>query len=240
MSTSPTQNDTGNAGGLQDVMMNAANSFAPVDYRLAANLMAHPAAGMAVFSAIGFGIAGHMMGVFAGTMAGAAEASRKLPAAGSDISETMNAIIDLAESGMSASDSEMEDDTETVEAVTLMARSGGAAAVSHGSGPASESAPRPVKPVSARAAELMPEDFKQPTGMAKPDAADDLKRISGIGPKLEQVLNGLGIWSFAQVAGWTAEEIAWVDDYLQFKGRIERDDWIAQAGALAAGKDEAS
>ena len=53
--------------------------------------------------------------------------------------------------------------------------------------------------------------------------------------QVEQVLNGLGVWTFDQVSKWTAEEIAWVDDYLQFKGRIERDDWIRQAAALAEG-----
>jgi len=96
---------------------------------------------------------------------------------------------------------------------------------------------RPGGPVSA--AEIMPEDFKQPTKSEKPANPDNLKMIAGVGPKLESVLNGLGIWTFAQIAAWTANEVAWVDDYLQFKGRIERDDWIAQAAALAkGGRDE--
>jgi len=58
---------------------------------------------------------------------------------------------------------------------------------------------------------------------------DDLKIISGIGPKLEQTLNGLGIFHFEQIAGWSAKDVGEVDDLLSFKGRIERDDWIAQA-----------
>jgi len=82
---------------------------------------------------------------------------------------------------------------------------------------------------------LAPEDFRRPAEMEKPETPDDLKLISGIGPKLEQVLNSLGIWTFAQVAGWQPQEAAWVDDYLQFSGRIGRDDWISQAGALAKG-----
>ena len=65
------------------------------------------------------------------------------------------------------------------------------------------------------------------------------KAISGIGPKLEQVLNGLGIWTYAQIAGWTPAEIAWVDDRLGFTGRIGRDDWIGQAAALGGGKARA-
>ena len=87
---------------------------------------------------------------------------------------------------------------------------------------------------AAKAAEpVMPEDFVKPKSMKKPEQPDDLKVISGIGPKLESVLNGLGVWTYAQIAKWTPEEVAWVDDYLQFKGRIERDGWIAQAGKLA-------
>jgi NADH-quinone oxidoreductase subunit E len=82
---------------------------------------------------------------------------------------------------------------------------------------------------------IEPEDFRRPTEIEKPETPDDLKRISGVGPKLEQVLNGLGVWTFAQISDWKAEEIAWVDDYLQFKGRIDRDDWVSQARKLAKG-----
>ncbi len=65
--------------------------------------------------------------------------------------------------------------------------------------------------------------------------ADDLKLISGVGPKLEQTLNEMGIWHYDQVAGLRKKEISWVDDRLRFKGRIERDDWISQAKILAKG-----
>jgi predicted flap endonuclease-1-like 5' DNA nuclease len=65
---------------------------------------------------------------------------------------------------------------------------------------------------------------------------DDLKRIKGIGPKLEQLCHSLGFFHFDQVAAWTADEIAWVDDNLEgFKGRVTRDNWVQQARALAAG-----
>ena len=62
---------------------------------------------------------------------------------------------------------------------------------------------------------------------------DDLKKISGVGPKLEGVLNELGVYHFWQVAEWGAPEIEYMDDRLSFKGRIERDDWIKQAGEFA-------
>jgi Uncharacterized conserved protein len=93
-----------------------------------------------------------------------------------------------------------------------------------------------VKVAKAPGEALAPEDFRRPAEIEKPAKPDDLKRIAGIGPKLEQVLNGLGVWTYAQIAGWTPEEIAWVDDYLQFRGRIGRDDWVAQAAALARGE----
>ena len=79
---------------------------------------------------------------------------------------------------------------------------------------------------------------KKPKTLSAPrkSGADDLKLISGVGPKLEGVLNELGFWHFDQIAKWTEDEIAWVDSRLKFKGRIQRDDWMAQAAALAKGK----
>lgn len=73
-----------------------------------------------------------------------------------------------------------------------------------------------------------PERLKKARGKA-----DDLKKISGVGPKLEQTLNKLGFWHFDQVAKWSKADIAIVDEQLTFKGRIERDDWVKQAKALA-------
>jgi peptide/nickel transport system ATP-binding protein len=75
----------------------------------------------------------------------------------------------------------------------------------------------------------------RPPRMAKPRKPDDLKLISGVGPKIEAILNGLGIYRFSQVAAWKKAERAWVDDHLKFGGRIERDDWVRQAKALAKG-----
>lgn len=66
--------------------------------------------------------------------------------------------------------------------------------------------------------------------------ADDLKRIKGIGPKLEKLCNELGFWHFDQIAAWTADEVAWVDANLEgFRGRVTRDQWVAQAKTLAEG-----
>lgn len=62
---------------------------------------------------------------------------------------------------------------------------------------------------------------------------DDLKRISGVGPKLEGLLHENGVFHFDQIAAWKADEIAYMDDKLSFKGRIERDNWIEQAAEFA-------
>lgn len=64
--------------------------------------------------------------------------------------------------------------------------------------------------------------------------ADDLKKIGGVGPKLEKLLNDNGVFHFWQIAEWTPEEVAHMDDLLSFKGRIDRDDWIGQAKQFAA------
>lgn len=66
--------------------------------------------------------------------------------------------------------------------------------------------------------------------------ADDLKLIKGVGPKLEQLLNTVGVWHFDQIASWKAKNIAFVDEQMEgFKGRITRDEWVKQARVLAKG-----
>ena len=76
----------------------------------------------------------------------------------------------------------------------------------------------------------------QGLGAARAGGADDLKKIKGVGPKLEELLHSLGFWHFDQIGGWSAREIAWVDSHLEgFNGRATRDDWVGQAKILAAG-----
>lgn len=73
---------------------------------------------------------------------------------------------------------------------------------------------------------------------AREGGADDLKRIKGIGPKLEKLCNSMGFFHFDQIATWTADELAWVNSNLEgFGGRATRDEWVAQAKLLAAGED---
>ncbi|SOH95546.1 large subunit ribosomal protein L21 [Monaibacterium marinum] len=67
-----------------------------------------------------------------------------------------------------------------------------------------------------------------------PADADDLKKLSGVGPKLEGTLHEIGVYTFAQIAEWTADDVAYMDEKLSFKGRIDREDWIGQAKTFVA------
>ena len=87
-------------------------------------------------------------------------------------------------------------------------------------------------PAAAATAQKKPRTMKAP----RKAGADDLKMIKGVGPKLEALLHSLGFFHFDQIAKWSAEEVAWVDENLEgFKGRVSRDGWVAQAEILASG-----
>ena len=78
----------------------------------------------------------------------------------------------------------------------------------------------------------------KPVGLSGPrnGKKDELKRIKGIGVKIEDTLNGLGIYHFDQIAGWSSKTVEWVNGFIAFKGRIQREKWISQAKTLAQGK----
>ncbi len=83
---------------------------------------------------------------------------------------------------------------------------------------------------SVRAEALLGDDAEFIRG-----ALDDLKRIRGIGVLIEKKLNSLGITSYEQVANWSASDVERISEVLDFKGRIERENWIEQARILASG-----
>jgi NADH-quinone oxidoreductase subunit E len=184
----------------------------PEQFAGAANLMAHPLAGMAAAGALGLGLAGHAFGMWAGAVAGAAEASQKLF------------------SGLVEGEAQPAEPAARLRLV------------------ASQPAPRaqPVaraKPVASKKAVPAPivtaagdVAATPPAAIERPEQPDDLKAIAGIGPKLEKTLNGLGIWTYAQVASLTEAEIAWLDGKFGLGGRIGRDGWTGQAAGLSAGK----
>ncbi len=99
-------------------------------------------------------------------------------------------------------------------------------------------APEPAPAPEPTAEEKADAVGTRPGGLEGPrwGKADDLKLIKGIGPVGEDALHGLGIYHFDQIAAWSAAEAAWIGTFLAFPGRVERDEWIAQAKALAEGK----
>jgi predicted flap endonuclease-1-like 5' DNA nuclease len=99
-------------------------------------------------------------------------------------------------------------------------------------------APAMAAPVAAAPVMAAQVAAQKPQGLtaARGGKPDDLKIIKGIGPALEKLCHSLGYYHFDQIAAWTPAEVAWVDDNLEgFKGRVTRDEWVAQAKALAAG-----
>ncbi|KAA0698367.1 NADH-quinone oxidoreductase subunit E [Neorhizobium sp. P12A] len=103
--------------------------------------------------------------------------------------------------------------------------------------PADHPQATPAKAENTAAGQAKPslDDASRPAAVEKPATPDDLKMISGVGPKIEATLHEIGIFTFAQIASWKQHEREWVDGYLSFHGRIERDDWVKQADALARG-----
>jgi NADH-quinone oxidoreductase subunit E len=167
----------------------------------AANLLTPQLGAAAAVSALGFGFASQMWGLWAGAIAGALDANA-----------TFKPMAKPA--SIPATD---------VDALKTIIRKR-----------SSDHSPKRVEaPVLESQQPAAVENPVQPVVIETAIVSDDLKHISGIGPKLEQVLKGMGIHTCAQIAAWTPEEVAQVDDRLQFEGRILRDDWVGQAAALA-------
>jgi NADH-quinone oxidoreductase subunit E len=102
--------------------------------------------------------------------------------------------------------------------------------------PAAKTA-EPVKPAPKETAKVLSFEnaAKAKSSKSAPAKPEDLKVISGIGPKLETLLNKLGIVTVAQIAAWSADDAAKVDRDLQLNGRVLRDDWRGQAKQMAEG-----
>lgn len=111
----------------------------------------------------------------------------------------------------------------------------GAASAPAGSAPVAETKPA-LKPKAEAPAEAPAVEAAKPGNLldAAQGEADDLTKISGVGPGLSKKLNDNGVFHFWQIAEWGPAEIAFMDEQLSFKGRIERDGWIAQAAEFSA------
>lgn len=170
-------------------------------------LMAHPVAAMAATTAIGFGIAGQMAGAMLGLMQSAAERAK--------------AALDEA-----AAQAQPVEPVRAKPVLTVV--------------PKAEKPAVATKETVARQRSATPKTADaKPVHKApavKAARADDLKAISGIGPKLEQVLNGMGFRRYADIAGLKPADVERIEAELGFAGRIARDHWVEQAKALVKGR----
>ncbi len=172
-----------------------------------ANLMANPAAGVMALSALGFGIASQAVGHWMGIMAAAADASQRFWAP----------LTGAGQGGVGA---------VAPSPVAEIAATSAAPAEPRGN------VVMLRKPDRGNIADATPGETAAAAEIGAVSTADDLKAISGIGPKMQQVLNSLGVRTYAQIAAWDEHAVARIEDAVGFKGRIERDGWIAQASAL--------
>lgn len=106
--------------------------------------------------------------------------------------------------------------------------------------PAKAEAPKPAAKKAAPKVEAKKTEAKAEAKKAAPKKAaaktadgDDLSQISGVGPVIVKKLHAEGVTTFAQIAAWTPAEVADMDEKLNFKGRIDRDEWLKQAAELA-------
>ncbi|MBP1860890.1 NADH:ubiquinone oxidoreductase [Rhizobium herbae] len=173
-------------------------------------LMQHPAAAFAAATAVGLGMTSHIAGFMLGAMQGMAETAQKTGAA--------------------------LDEKPVAQPAEPMA---GAAAAASPAKASVEAKPVRVEPEKAKPVKAEPVRAEKPkrqrVARVVETQADDLKRISGIGPKLEQVLNGMGVRRYADVASWSDKDAQRFDAQLGFGGRIARDGWVEQAKALMKG-----
>jgi NADH-quinone oxidoreductase subunit E len=181
--------------------------------------MPHPAAAMAAVTAIGFGMTSQVAGFMLGAMQGLAETAQK--------------------TGAAVDEKPVAKAAEPVEKPVAAAKAAPAVKAKVPAKAPSKAQPVKAKPAAAEPVTVVPAKAEKPKQQKAvrvvETQADDLKRISGIGPKLEQVLNGMGVRRYADVALWSDKDVQRIDDQLGFGGRIARDGWVAQAKALMKG-----
>jgi NADH-quinone oxidoreductase subunit E len=173
-------------------------------------LIAQPAAAMAAATAIGFSVTTQMAGAFFGALQGALDVTNRIARPSEARTEAMAAEQVVASVSPAHQPIVVRTRTRTQKAEPVAA-----------------------KPVVAKKA-LAPKAAKPPVAGRKPASkTDDLKRIAGIGPKLEQVLAQRGVKAIADIAGWSEADVTRFDAELGLDGRIGRDDWVGQAKQLA-------
>jgi NADH-quinone oxidoreductase subunit E len=190
-------------------------------------LMQHPAAAMAAATAIGFGVTSQIAGFMLGAMQGLAQTAQKTGIAADE--NQAGTVAKPVETPVAA----VKPQPVVKSAPPVKAKVAAKVKVAAKTPPVGET-PAVAEPVAV-APVRAEKPKRQKAALVAETQADDLKRISGIGPKLEQVLNGMGVRRYADVALWSDKDVQRFDDALGFAGRIARDGWVEQAKALIKG-----
>ncbi|MDH4415483.1 MAG: 5' DNA nuclease [Rhizobium sp.] len=216
------------------------------------DLMSNPAAAMAAATAFGFGMAAQMSKLFLGSIQGAMDVTGQ-------IARQLEEERKAAEAKTAAQpETKVEAPVKKVEpapapATVKVEKPAAPKAQSKVAAPAKPAAAKAEKPKPAPKAKAVAKPAAEPKVKAKPapkvevaapapkpkkagGKADDLKRIDGIGPKVEQVLKGRGISRFQDLAVMDETALVALDTELGLDGRVLRDDWAGQARRLAGGK----
>lgn len=212
------------------------------------DLMSNPAAAMAAATAFGFGMAAQMSKLFLGSIQGAMDLTGQ-------IARQLEEERKAAEAKAAAEpETKVEAPVETPEPAPAAAKAKADKPVTPKAKPkttvkpvavkAEKPKPAPkakpaAKPVATAKAKVEPKvEVATPAPKPKKPSgkSDDLKRIDGIGPKVEQVLKGRGITRFQDLAEMDEKALVALDKELGLDGRVLRDDWSGQARRLAGGK----
>ena len=216
------------------------------------DLMTNPAAAMAAATAFGFGMAAQMGKLFLGSLQGAMdltgqiarqlEEERKAAEAKTAAEATVEAPVVKAEPAPIAAKAKAKADKPAAAKAKTKADAAASTLAAEVAKPKSPpKAKAAAKPVAAPKVKAKTEPkVEVATQAPKPKKAgtraDDLKRIDGIGPKVEQVLKGRGITHFQDLAVLDEKALVALDKELGLDGRVLRDDWAGQARRLAGGK----
>jgi NADH-quinone oxidoreductase subunit E len=217
----------------------------PAEMAGAFNLMTSPFAGAAAMSALGVSMASQAFGLWMSSLSSAVALSHQMmapvldemPLAADDFRDQSRTSEMRAEEAVEALIADVErSQAPEPQAAEPEAVGPETAEEAKGEAVAPTAKPGKAKSAAARSAVVDAPASRRPAAIERPAVPDDLKAIAGVGPKLEQVLNGFGLWTYAQIAALSAEEAAWVEEALGLQGRIARDGWAAQAVTLAGAR----
>lgn len=216
------------------------------------DLMTNPAAVMAAATAFGFGMAAQMGKLFLGSIQGAMEVTgqiarqleeeRKAAEAKPAAEPKVKAEAPVVKVEPAPAPAKVKSEKAAPPQVKAKAASPAKPAVAMAVKP--KAAPKAMKVEKPAAVPKVKAKLEPKVEVAAPapkpkkasGRADDLKRIDGIGPKVEQVLKGRGITRFQDLADMEETALSALDKELGLDGRVLRDDWAGQARRLAGGK----